>query len=151
MKKLLTFLTAAVGLTMTAHAMPTEAVVGNHEFKYTIHSARLADRCGDVKPAEGTEYLMVNLTAKNVSSEEHFFGGLFNGQFSVSKGNYHFDVDGGAGLAFGTAPGTYSGIEQFPPLMRKTMTVVFTIPQEIAQGNWTVKTPTDETFEVTVN
>jgi hypothetical protein len=127
-----------------------KSVLGDHEFKYTVLSAQLSTHCGSVRPTAGTEYLMISLTVKNLSSERHFFGGFLNGQFSVSKGAHHYDVDGRAGLAFGSAPGTYTGIEEFPPLVEKIMTVVFTVPQEIAQGTWTVKTPTDETFEVTV-
>lgn len=148
MKKYLTILTAVASLTITSFAGQT---VGNREFRYFIHSAALVTHLGDVQPAEGTEYLIVKLTAKNVDGEKHFFGGLFCGQFSVSKDGYHYDVDGGAGLAFGSPQGIYTGVEEFPPLMAKTMIVAFTVPREIASGTWTVKTPTDETFDVIVN
>jgi hypothetical protein len=141
-----TMFALAIGNTYAGNS----GVIGTKEFRYTIYSAVLSSHCGDVRPAEAATYLMVKLTAKNVSSEEHSFGG-FSGQFSVSRANYHYDVDGGAGLAFGSLRDAYTGIANFPPLMSKTMIVVFTVPSEIATGTWTVTMPTDETFDVTVS
>jgi hypothetical protein len=134
----------------TPEQVRATVVGGTQEFTYTILSAVLSSRCGDVRPAEGTVYLMVKLTAKNTDSKKHFFGGMFSGNFSAERNGYKYDVDGGAGLAFGSARGVYTGVEEFAPLMSKTMTVVFTVPSEIAIGTCTIKTPTDETFDVAV-
>jgi hypothetical protein len=148
--KTLLLMTALVVLTATSYA-GNSGVVGTKEFKYTISGATLLTHCGTVRPTEGAVYLVIKLTAKNVSTKDHIIGGPSNGQFSVAHGDYHYDVDSGVGLSVGCLPNTYSGVLDVPPLISKAMLVVFTVPTEIAVGTWTVTMPTDETFDVTVN
>ena len=45
----------------------------------------------------------------------------------------------------------YSGTASLEPLIPRKLTVIFTVPSEIAVGTWTIHFPTGKDFDVTVD
>jgi fermentation-respiration switch protein FrsA (DUF1100 family) len=151
MKKLLLTLTAFASLAIAninaADRLPL-IINSNSGIVYTVTSARIASHYGSATATEGATYLLVKMTAKNTESKEQFLGGLFGSNFKVSQGSFSFDVDGGVGFQSQDA---YSGIEKLTPLIPRTFIVAFTIPIELAKGEWTITTPTGNSFTVAAN
>ena len=113
---------------------------------YTINSAYLGNHFENIEPAEETEYMIIRMTAKNSSPKKVSIGGIFGKNFVAEKGGFKYNVDSGVGWQ----SSAYSGTEPLEPLIPKKLTVIFTVPSEIAVGTWTIHFPTGKNFDVAV-
>jgi hypothetical protein len=114
---------------------------------YTIASAYLASHFENIEPAEGTEYLIIRLTAKNSSPKAASLGGMFGKNFVAEKDGFKYKVDSGVGWQ----TSAYSGTASLEPLIPRKLSVIFTVPSEIAVGTWTIHFPTGKDFDVAVD
>lgn len=139
----------AAGL-FAAKAFAQEALpvtIESGSVTYTITSAYLASHFETVEPAEGAEYLIIQMTAKNTSPKKVTLGGILGKNFKAEKGGFKYDVDGGVGFQ----SSAYAGVAALEPLIPKKLTVLFTVLSEIAVGTWTIHFPTGKNFDVAVD
>jgi|SRR5271165_3431573 len=148
MNKAMTMVLAAGLFAATAFAQETLPLkIESGEVTYTIASAYLASHFENIEPAEGAEYLIIRMTAKNSSPKSVSIGGVFGKNFVAEKDGFKYSVDSGVGWQ----SSAYSGTEPLEPLIPKKLTVIFTVPSEIAVGTWTVHFPTGKNFDVAVD
>ena len=127
MKKLtITLVVLTLGILTGAHAEETNFT---ENVEYSIGKPVISDHAGEAKPVEGTKYLLIPVTAKNVTTDEVRIGG-FGPNFQIELQGYHYNVDMGAGWMFGNT-GYYCGAETLAPLIPKTFKLVFTVPIEL--------------------
>jgi hypothetical protein len=149
MQKALLILTAIASLTIANAADQLPLVIKSpSDIVYTVTTARFSPHYESAVAKEGTTYLLVKMTVKNIQSKQQLLHHLFGPNFTAKHGEFSYDVDGGVGWQ--TADG-YSGDMTLTPLIPRTMIVAFTVPLEIASGEWTVTTPTGESFTVAAN
>jgi hypothetical protein len=84
---------------------------------------------------------------KNTSPKKVSLGGILGKNFKAEKGGFKYDVDGGVGWK----TSAYSGAASLEPLIPRKLTVIFTVPSEIAVGTWTIHFPTGKNFDVAVD
>ncbi|MBV8215835.1 MAG: hypothetical protein JOZ08_21670 [Verrucomicrobia bacterium] len=148
MKTPISIILAAGLLAATAFAAETlPFTIESGTVTYTVTSAYLDTHFENIVPPEGAYYLIIQLTAKNSSPKRFSLGGLFGKNFSAEKGGYKYDVDGGVGWQ----TSAYSGTASLEPLIPRKLSVLFSVPAEIAVGTWTVHFPTGKNFDVDVD
>jgi hypothetical protein len=96
----------------------------------------ISDHAGQAKVAEGGVYVLVAVRASNLTHQKQVIGGMFGKNFKLRQDDIVYDVDSGVGFTFGNDEKWYSGALDLPPLFKKTFLVVFTVPQELANGIW---------------
>jgi hypothetical protein len=132
------FIALAAGLTLCSAAFAGD-------IQYTVNAhASLTRTIGHAVAAEDAIYLVVSITAKNLTPQQHFLTEFFGPTFKVKTGDFSFDLDTGAGWQGEVAAGS----EPLDPLMNKHIKLAFTVPNELARNNWTLITPDGETFDV---
>ncbi len=147
MKKIITLIFAAGLFAAKAFAAETlPLTIESGSVTYTITSAFLDTHFENVEPAEETEYLIIQMTAKNTSQKTVSLGGILGKNFVAEKGGYKYKVDGGVGWK----TSAYTGTASLEPLIPKKLTVIFTVPSEIAVGTWTIHFPSGKNFDVAV-
>jgi hypothetical protein len=127
---------AALFLTSAVFAGDIQCTVNPH--------ATLTRAIGSAVCAEDAVYLVVSITAKNLTPKKHFLTEMFGRKFQVKSGEFSFNLDGRAGWQEDTA----TGDEPLNPLMTTHFKLAFTVPNELAHSNWTLVTPDEQTFEV---
>jgi hypothetical protein len=75
------------------------------------------------------------------SSEEKKIGGmLIEGAFKIRQGDFSYSVDGSVGWTLGNR-NYYNGLIILQPLLPRTVNMAFTVPTELAQGNFLLALP----------
>jgi hypothetical protein len=118
------------------------------DVQYQIGKPYYASHIGEVKPSDSAVYLCVPLVAKNTTAKTVFVGGMFSVSFQIQQKDFKYDVD--SGVAFSNS-GYFSGAMELKPLLPQKTIVVFTVPQELKGGSWTMLFPGGETHELAVN
>ena len=99
MKKAITLVLAAGLFAVKAFAAETlPLTIESGTVTYTITSAFLNTHFENVVPAEETEYLIIQMTAKNTSPKSVSLGGIFGKNFVAEKDGFKYNVDWGSGL-----------------------------------------------------
>jgi len=131
--------------TIIAVALLISSTAFAGDIQYTVNPhATLTRTVGSAVSAEDALYLVVSITAKNLTPKKHFLTEMFGRKFQVKSGEFSFNLDGGAGWQGDTA----TGDEPLNPLMTTHFKLAFTVPNELAHSNWTFVTPDEQTFEV---
>ena len=118
------------------------------DVKYTISHRYLTHTVGNASTEDNeTTYLCVPVAAKNLTPKSKTIGGVFGigNNFKVAQNGFSYDVDAGVGWQSIEA---YSGNATLTPLITKKFIVCFTVPSELARGQWTMTLPDKTTVDI---
>jgi hypothetical protein len=135
MKAISLLLIVAVSLSIVYSAQADNSV------SFTIGKAWVSTKAGAATADEGGTYIIVPITMNNLSSEEKKIGGmLIEGAFKIRQGDFSYSVDGSVGWTLGNR-NYYNGLIILQPLLPRTVNMAFTVPTELAQGNFLLALP----------